>query len=73
MDTDNKGPILETWDEIKAIMNELELHIVKNARGVAAAGVRARKGLREIKKKASHLVKLTVEMDKTKKVEAKDE
>ncbi len=73
MDTDNKGPILETWDEIKTIMNELELHIVKNARGVAAAGVRARKGLREIKKKASYLVKLTVEMDKTKKVDAKDE
>lgn len=69
MDTEGKGPILETWDEIKAIMNELELHIVKNARGVAAAGVRARKGLREIKKKASHLVKLTVELDKAKKGE----
>lgn len=71
MNTDDKGPILETWDEIKGIMNELELHIVKNARGVAAAGVRARKGLREIKKKASYLVKLTVEMDKSKKGDPK--
>lgn len=73
METDGKGPILDTWDEIKTIMNELELHIVKNARGVAAAGVRARKGLREIKKKASHLVKLTVDMDKSKKASPKDE
>lgn len=65
MDTENQ--IIETWNEIKTIMNELELHIVKNARGVAAAGVRARKGLRAIKAKASQLVKMTVDLDKAKK------
>lgn len=66
METDN--PVIDKWTEFKALVNELELDVVKNARGTAAAGVRARKGLRELKQRAAELVKTTVELDKSKKV-----
>lgn len=59
--------IIDTWTTLKRLVEDLELHIVKNARGTAAAGVRARKGLRELKNLAASLVKMTVEADKTSK------
>jgi hypothetical protein len=64
METDN--PVLAKWQEIKTIVESLELDAVKNSRGTAAAGVRLRKGLRTMKAKAGELVKLTVELDKKK-------
>ena len=64
MDPENK--VLALWGELKVLVEALEADVAKNARGVSAAGVRARKGLRELKVKASELVKLTVELDKTK-------
>lgn len=65
METENE--VVAKWNELKALVEELELDVVKNARGVAAAGVRARKGLRELKAKAADLVKTTVDLDKAKK------
>lgn len=65
METENG--VRSKWDELKALVEALELDVQKNARGVAAAGVRARKGLRDLKAKAAELVKLTVEQDKAKK------
>lgn len=65
MESDN--PVIALWSELKSGIDELELDVVKNAKGTAAAGVRARKGLRDLKKKADKLVKLTVELDKTKR------
>lgn len=65
METENG--VRSKWDELKALVEALELDVQKNARGVAAAGVRARKGLRDLKAKAAELVKLTVEQDKSKK------
>lgn len=62
METDN--PVTQKWNELKEIVAQLELDVVKNAKGVAAAGVRARKGLRDLKMKAADLVKTTVERDK---------
>ena len=64
METDN--PVLAKWQEIKTIVESLELDAVKNSRGTAAAGVRLRKGLRMLKTKSGELVKLTVELDKNK-------
>jgi hypothetical protein len=58
----------EKWEEFKAAVTELELDVLKNAKGNNAAGVRVRKGLRILKAKASELVKLTVDIDKTRKV-----
>jgi len=65
MDTDNQ--VLSKWTEIRGVLETIELDVAKNARGVSAAGVRARKGLRTLKTKATELVKLTVELDKAKK------
>lgn len=65
MDTDNS--VLSKWNELKAVVEALELDLQKNARGVAAAGVRVRKGLRDLKARAADLVKTTVALDKAKK------
>lgn len=59
--------ILDKWSEIKTIIESIDLDINKNAGGNASAGVRARKGLRLLKKEAADLVKLTVEADKERK------
>jgi hypothetical protein len=59
--------ILDKWAEIKTIIESIDLDINKNASGNASAGVRARKGLRMLKKEAADLVKITVEADKKRK------
>jgi peptidoglycan hydrolase CwlO-like protein len=61
-DSDNK--ILSKWTELKSLVEALEVDVAKNAKGVAAAGVRTRKGLRQIQTSAKELVKLTLETDK---------
>lgn len=66
---DSENVVVTKWNELKALVESLELDVVKNARGTAAAGVRARKGLRTLKAKASELVKLTIDLDKSKKSE----
>jgi len=48
------------WDELKTLVASLETDVTKNASGNAAAGTRARKGLRVLKKTAADLVKLTL-------------
>jgi hypothetical protein len=59
--------VLAKWEELKVVFGGLEVDVAKSARGVSAASVRARKGLRELKAVASALVKLTIESDKTRK------
>ena len=59
--------VLLKWKELKELVDALEVDVAKSARGVAAAGVRARKGLRLLKTHAADLVKLTYESDKLKK------
>ena len=56
--------ILESWEALKALVEEVELDVHKNAHGNKSAGVRARRGLRELKSKAADLVKLTLEAAK---------
>ena len=60
--------ITEKWQELKTLMESIDLDVHKNAAGNASAGVRARKGLRVLKSQAADLVKLTVEQDKARKV-----
>jgi len=48
------------WQELKELVDSLETDVMKNAGGNAAAGTRARKGLRTLKKNAADLVKLTL-------------
>jgi len=57
--------ILESWETLKGLVEELELDVHKNAHGNKSAGVRARKGLRDLKSAAGDLVKLTLEAQKS--------
>ena len=59
--------VIEQWNEIKVLVETLDLDVVKNANGNNSAGVRARRGLRLLKNKASELVRSTIEEDKTRK------
>lgn len=59
--------VIAKWNELKSTLESIELDVAKNARGIAAAGVRVRKGLRALKTLASQLVKLTVDIDKDKR------
>jgi hypothetical protein len=58
------------WNEIKALVAEVEVDLTKNiTKGNSASGVRARKNLRLLKAHAAALTKLTVENDKARKLE----
>ena len=59
--------IVTKWEEMKILMESIDTDVSKNATGNASAGVRARKGLRLLKKEAAELVKMTVEADKARK------
>ena len=59
--------ILEQWNEIKVLVESLDLDVVKNANGNASAGVRARRGLRLLKTKSADLVKQTIAEEKERK------
>ena len=61
------------WDILKNLVEELDLDAVKNAGGTASAGVRFRKGLRELKRQAGVIVKDTVELDKERRAAPKAE
>ena len=57
--------LLDEWKELKVLVESLELDMHKNASGNKSAGVRARKGLRLLKKQASEIVKLSLETGKS--------
>ena len=59
--------IMQEWNEIKVLIESLDVDIIKNADGNASAGVRARRGLRLLKSKSADLVKLSIEEDKKRK------
>ena len=59
--------ILNKWNEIKTLVETIDLDVHKNANGNASAGVRARKGLRVLKNAASELVKTTITEEKSRK------
>ena len=56
--------LLDNWKEFKVLIESLDLDVHKNANGNKSAGVRARKGLRLIKKQAAELVKSSLSADK---------
>ena len=59
--------ILDNWDEIKVLVESIDLDVHKNANGNASAGVRARKGLRVLKNSVAELVKLPIQEEKARK------
>ena len=58
--------LINQWEELRILLETLNLDVVKNANGNRSAGVRARRGLREVKKLAADLVKASLENDKSK-------
>lgn len=62
--SNDSNQILESWEHLKELVTSLELDVHKNAHGNKSAGVRARRGLRQLKNDASTLVKLTLEVEK---------
>lgn len=64
--------LLSQYEELKLLVESLQKDVVKHAGGNASAGVRARKGLREVKKLASVIVKQSVESSKKDDEESKD-
>jgi len=56
--------ILDKWEELKVLVESLELDVHKNARGNKSAGTRARKGLRLLKNAAGELVKTSLDVGK---------
>jgi hypothetical protein len=65
--SDSDNVVSAKWAELKSLVEALELDVQKNAKGVAAAGVRSRKGLRQLQACAKELVKLTLETEKSNK------
>jgi hypothetical protein len=59
--------LVDQWNELKVLVESLELDMHKHANGNASAGVRARRGLRLLKTEAAVLVKLSLESDKSRK------
>ena len=57
--------IVEMWKELKILMETIEVDVIKNAQGNKSAGVRARKGLRQVKKSATDIVKSCIESDRS--------
>lgn len=60
--------IVELWNRVKVLVESMEIDVQKNAVGNVSAGVRARRGLRNLKREAMLLTKLMVEIDKSRKV-----
>ena len=55
--------ILENWENLKELVESPEADLAKTAGGNKAAGVRLRKGLRNIKSQAADLVKESLQQD----------
>lgn len=59
--------VSEMWNELKVLVESLELDVSKNLSGNASAGVRMRRGLRLLKTKTAELVKESITAEKAKK------
>jgi len=55
------------WNELKTLVESLELDVLKQANGNASAGVRARRGLRVLKNDVADLVRLSLDTEKSRK------
>ena len=57
--------IQKQYEELKELLLSIEVDLLKNLqKGNKAAGTRARKALREVKKQAAALVKAMIELEK---------
>lgn len=64
MSSEQTTQLQSKWEELKVLIETLEVDIQKNISGNKSAGVRARKGLRLLKTNASEIVKTSLACDK---------
>ena len=58
--------ILDLWHELRTIVDAIEQDVNKNSRGITAAGVRARKGMRLIRKKSKEITDASLAQEHSK-------
>ena len=56
--------LVEQYEELKVLVESIQVDLVEDASGNKSAGVRTRKALRSLKKIASELVKSSLTADK---------
>ena len=56
--------VVESYEKLRVMVESLELDVHKSARGNKSAGVRVRKGLRNLKREATDLVRASLESSK---------
>ena len=56
--------LVEQYEELKLLVESIQVDLVKNASGNKSAGIRTRKALRSLKKIAADLVKSSLSADK---------
>ena len=56
--------LVDQYEELKKLVESMQVDLVKNASGNKSAGIRARKTLREIKKFVGEIVKSSLTADK---------
>ena len=60
----SKENIQNQYAELKNLLLSIEVDLLKNLNGNKSAGVRTRKALREVKKRASEIIKDTIALEK---------
>ena len=60
----SKENIQNQYAELKNLLLSIEADLLKNLEGNKSAGVRTRKALREVKKKATEIIKNTIDLEK---------
>ena len=61
----NEEDVLRQWLELKTMVEILDIDVTKNANGNVSAGIRARRGLRELRAVTSALIMTTLKAQKT--------
>jgi len=56
--------LIDKYEELKVLVESMELDVHKSASGNKSAGVRIRKGLRVLKRQASDFVRASLESSK---------
>lgn len=60
----SKENIQNQYAELKNLLLSIEVDLLKNLNGNKSAGVRTRKALREVKKRATEIIKDTIALEK---------
>ena len=63
--------IVELWNEMKVLVESVDTDVLKNVAGNTSAGVRARRGLKPLRKKIGELMKLMIVAEKARREVAK--